>query len=79
MPLPAHWTVYDLVYNPQETRLLSRARVAGATAIGGLGMLVHQGALAFKLWTGHGAPIGVMQAAAREALQQRSPRGGTTG
>jgi shikimate dehydrogenase len=68
LPLCSHWTVYDLVYSPQETRLLSLARAAGVTAVGGLGMLVHQGALAFELWTGHSAPIDVMRAAAREAL-----------
>lgn len=68
LALPAHWAIYDLVYNPQETRLLSRARAAGATAIGGLGMLVHQGALAFELWTGQTPPIDVMQVAAQKAL-----------
>ena len=66
--LPAHWTVYDLVYNPQETRLLSRARAVGATPIGGLGMLVQQGALAFELWTGQKPPIGIMHTAAQKAL-----------
>jgi shikimate dehydrogenase len=69
LPLPARWTVYDLVYNPAETRLLARARAAGATAIGGLGMLVHQGALAFELWTGHPPPVEVMRAAAQNALR----------
>jgi shikimate dehydrogenase len=51
---PAHWTVYDLVFNPAQTRLLSQAYAAGATAIGGLGMLVWQGAVAFEMWTGKG-------------------------
>jgi len=68
LPLPAHWTVYDLVYRPAETRLLARARAAGAAAVGGLGMLVHQGALAFQLWTGQPAPLDVMWQAARQAL-----------
>jgi shikimate dehydrogenase len=68
LPLPPNWTVLDLVYNPAETRLLARARAAGATAIGGLGMLIHQGALAFKIWTGHAPPIEVMRAAAEDAL-----------
>jgi len=68
LPLPSHWTVFDLVYNPAETRLLSQARAAGATTVGGLGMLVRQGALAFELWTGHSPPIEVMHAAAKEAL-----------
>lgn len=57
-------TVYDLVYNPLETRLLADARAAGATAIDGLGMLIHQGAVAFTLWTGEEAPVEVMRAAA---------------
>ena len=69
LPLPSHWTVMDLVYNPAETRLLARARAAGAICVGGLGMLVHQGALAFELWTGHKAPIDVMRAAAEAALR----------
>jgi shikimate dehydrogenase len=69
LPLQSHWTVYDLVYNPEETRLLSQASAAGAKPVGGLSMLVHQGALAFELWTGHSPPIDVMRAAAREALR----------
>jgi shikimate dehydrogenase len=68
LPLPAHWTVYDLVYSPAETRLLARARAAGAAAVGGLGMLVYQGALAFELWTGQPAPLAAMWQAARQAL-----------
>jgi shikimate dehydrogenase len=71
LPFPSRWTVFDLVYNPAETRLLAQARAAGATAIGGLGMLVHQGALAFELWTGYAPPLDVMHAAAREALASR--------
>jgi shikimate dehydrogenase len=48
--LPASLTVYDLVYNPLETRLLAEARRSGARAIDGLGMLARQGALALDLW-----------------------------
>ncbi len=44
--------VYDLVYNPQETRLVCEARAHGASAVSGLGMLIEQAALAFALWTG---------------------------
>jgi shikimate dehydrogenase len=68
LPLPSHWTVYDLVYNPLETRLLARAHSAGARPIGGLEMLIHQGALAFQLWTGEPAPLEVMRSAAHQAL-----------
>jgi shikimate dehydrogenase len=71
LPLPARWTVYDLVYNPAETPLLFRARQAGAAAVGGLGMLIHQGALAFELWTGQAAPLDAMREAAEEALDAR--------
>jgi len=60
-------TVYDLVYNPQETKLLKQAKAAGAKAVSGLGMLVRQGALAFTVFTGKSAPLEVMFAAAREA------------
>lgn len=75
LPMPSHWTVFDLVYNPAQTRLLAQARAAGATAIGGLEMLVQQGALAFELWTGQFPPLDVMRAAARESLarSQQAP------
>ena len=70
LPIPARWTVYDLVYNPAETKLLAQARAAGATTIGGLGMLVHQGVLAFKMWTGESPSVKVMRLAAEKALQE---------
>ena len=69
LPMPEHWLVFDLVYNPVETRLLAQAKAAGARAIGGLAMLVHQGALAFELWTGQSPPTDVMLAAAAESLK----------
>ncbi len=49
--IPPSTSVYDLVYNPPETRLVSEARSGGSRATGGLGMLVEQAALAFELWT----------------------------
>ena len=58
----------DLVPNPAVTPLMRAARDHGARVAGGLGMLVHQGALAFELWTGRPAPVGVMRAAAVHAL-----------
>ncbi|MCR4406180.1 MAG: shikimate dehydrogenase [Anaerolineae bacterium] len=76
-PMPSHWTVYDLVYNPMETRLLAQARAAGARAIGGLGMLIHQGALAFEMWTGMMASIEVMRAACERVLVERMGQGVT--
>lgn len=61
-------TVSDLVYNPQETRLLREAKARGAKTHGGLGMLVHQAALAFTHWTGQPAPLETMWQAARESF-----------
>ncbi|HLF09212.1 MAG TPA: shikimate dehydrogenase [Dehalococcoidia bacterium] len=60
--------VCDLVYKPPETPLLAEARSAGARTLGGLGMLVEQGALAFERWTGYEAPRQIMRAAAERAL-----------
>ena len=65
-------TVYDLVYNPPQTRLLAKAATDGATAINGLGMLIWQGALAFELWTGSMPPVDIMRAAAEDAFGRRS-------
>lgn len=50
-------TVSDVVYNPRETRLLSDAAVAGCKVISGIGMLLWQGAEAFKLYTGKEMPV----------------------
>ena len=49
--------VADAVYNPEETRLLREAKEAGATCIGGKGMLLWQGVAAFKLYTGKDMPV----------------------
>jgi shikimate dehydrogenase len=62
--------VYDLVYNPIETRFLREARSAGCETLGGLPMLVAQAAEQFRLWTGREAPREVMQSAAMEALAE---------
>jgi len=56
--------VVDTVYHPLETPLLAAARARGVRGTNGLGMLVHQAALAFELWTGVDAPLDVMRAAA---------------
>lgn len=68
LAFPGHLTVFDLVYNPPQTRLLQQAAAGGARTIGGLGMLVHQGAAAFRLWTGLEPPVETMYEACRRAL-----------
>jgi shikimate dehydrogenase len=60
--------VVDLVYEPVETVLLAAARRAGAKAIDGVGMLVHQAARAFTRWTGVEAPVDAMTRTARVEL-----------
>jgi shikimate dehydrogenase len=60
--------VVDLVYDPVETPLLEAARTRGATAVDGLGMLVHQAALQVERWAGQPAPVDAMRAAAAAAL-----------
>jgi shikimate dehydrogenase len=64
--------VYDLVYNPTETRLLRSARTAGAETIGGLEMLIAQAELQFSFWTDQPAPAGVMEQAAVAFLRKRN-------
>jgi shikimate dehydrogenase len=59
--LPSDATVVDLVYKPRETTVLARAKERGLKTVDGLGMLLHQGALAFELWTHLPAPIEVMR------------------
>jgi shikimate dehydrogenase len=49
--------VYDLVYNPLKTTLMKMAEKQGAIAIGGIDMLIYQGAEAFKIWTGKEMPV----------------------
>jgi 3-dehydroquinate dehydratase/shikimate dehydrogenase len=75
MPLPADslrgQTAYDLIYNPEDTRLLQVAGAQGADTIGGLEMLVGQACLQFEWWTGRTAPRDVMIAAARRFLESK--------
>jgi shikimate dehydrogenase len=60
--------VLDMVYSPLVTPTVQAARARGATAVNGLGMLVHQAAHAFRLWTGEDAPRAALSAAALAAL-----------
>ena len=76
-PIPAELFVagqaaLDLVYIPERTPFLRAAEAAGAQPIGGLGMLVHQGAESFRMWTGLEPPVEVMFAAARATLARRT-------
>jgi shikimate dehydrogenase len=67
-PLGPDIVVVDLLYRPALTPLLVSAREAGAAAFGGLGLLLHQAALSFELWTGQEPPMPVMSAAALAEL-----------
>lgn len=55
--------VVDIVYRPVRTPLLAAAEASGARCLNGLGMLLYQGALAFRIWTGREAPLEVMRRA----------------
>lgn len=66
--LPRNAIFYDIVYNPQQTKFLSRASSEGHKTIGGLGMLVHQGAASFETWTGIQPPVDLMLRVCEEAL-----------
>ena len=67
--IPVTALVYDLVYNPLETRLLREAAQTGAATLGGIQMLVYQGAASFELWHEQPAPVAVMLEAATRAMQ----------
>ncbi len=58
----------DVIPNPPNTPFLKHAHDAGATTLDGLGMLVAQGAIAFKLWTGQDSPTDVMRQALEEVF-----------
>jgi shikimate dehydrogenase len=60
--------VYDMIYKPAETKLLIAAKAAGCKTANGIGMLVHQGAQAFELWTGQPAPVAVMRRAVKRSV-----------
>ena len=67
--LHANLTVFDIVYNPLETKLLREAKGKGAKTVSGILMLVYQGAEAFRLWTGTEPPVELMKKAVMEALR----------
>ena len=63
--------VYEIVYTPPETPLLRVAREKGCQTIGGIGMLVHQGAIAFEKWIGIVPNVETMRIALEQALYQK--------
>ncbi len=67
--LAAHMIVCDVIPNPPRTPFLQEAERRGAKTLDGLGMLVYQGAIGFKMWTGQDAPIDVMYRALQEVFR----------
>ena len=67
LPFPPRAAVYDLVYNPRETKLVKDAHLQGFQAITGRGMLIEQAALAFELWTGKKVSREVMSSALEDS------------
>jgi len=71
-PLHRARAVYDMIYRPAETPLLHAARAAGCQTANGLGMLLHQGARAFEIWTGQPAPGAAMRRALEDSIYKNS-------
>jgi len=65
-------TVFDIVYNPVQTKLLCDASERDCKVVEGVDMLVYQGAAAFELWTGARAPVAVMRRAVMDDLRRRA-------
>jgi shikimate dehydrogenase len=70
LPFPQA-VVYDLVYNPRETKLVKDAYTQGLQATTGLGMLIEQAALAFEKWTSHNPPRDVLFESVGATLHSR--------
>lgn len=66
--LPADTVIYDIIYNPTKTRLISKAQEYGLKTIGGLDMLINQAAKALEIWTGRLPDVDKMKIAALESL-----------
>ena len=60
LPLPSNIFIYDLVYNPRETKLVRDARAQGLSATTGLGMLIEQAALSFEIWTRYRPQVDIL-------------------
>ncbi len=67
LSFPTNAVIYDLVYNPRETKLVRDAQVQGLNATTGLGMLIEQAALAFEIWTNHSPSREIMRAAVEQS------------
>ncbi|MCA1809684.1 MAG: shikimate dehydrogenase [Lentisphaerae bacterium] len=73
---PGQW-LYDLIYHVPQTPTMRAAHTAGAHTANGLGMLLHQGALSLKIWTGRDPPLACMRRALLAAMPQRSAAAGS--
>jgi shikimate dehydrogenase len=71
IPFPPRAVVYDLIYNPRETKLVKDARAQGLSAFTGMGMLVEQAALSFEIWTGYSPTRSVLFEAINQYLSHR--------
>jgi shikimate dehydrogenase len=67
LSFPTGAAIYDLVYNPRETKLVRDARAQGLNATTGLGMLIEQAALSFEIWTNHNPSREIMRAAVEQS------------
>jgi len=67
LPFPTDAVIYDLVYNPRETKLVRDAHVQGLNATTGLGMLIEQAALAFETWTNHSPSREMLRASVEQS------------
>ena len=67
--LDSDTVVYDIVYNPIKTVLISEAQKRGLRTISGLDMLIYQAQRAIEIWTGKSPDVNLMKIAALEALQ----------
>jgi shikimate dehydrogenase len=70
LSFPANAFVYDLIYNPVQTRLMEQAAKAGCRVANGAGMLLGQGAAAFELWTGQRPDVTIMASALEKLHRQ---------
>jgi len=68
--------VFDMIYDPVETKLLKLARAAGAEVISGVEMFVHQAARQFEIWTGKPAPRDEMLGVVAKAIRERAGKNG---